>query len=89
MRSRWLLYSVIIRQGVLPLPDAHQLIRFHPKMALFPMNCVLRGFCACDARNVRLGGNPCAALLIEKIAHFQIGNSLVLFYETTSFLDGH
>jgi hypothetical protein len=43
-------------------------------MALFPMSGVLRGFSACDVLDVRLGGSPCAALLIEKIAHFQIGN---------------
>jgi len=42
------------------------------EMALFPMSCVLRGFAACDVLTVHLGGNPCAALLIEKIAHFQI-----------------
>jgi hypothetical protein len=38
---------------------------------------------------VRLGGIPCAALLIEKTAHFQIGNSLVPSSEIISFLDGH
>jgi hypothetical protein len=27
-----------------------------------------------DVRSVRLVVSPCAALLIEKIAHFQIGN---------------
>jgi hypothetical protein len=32
-------------------------------MALFPMSCVLRGFSACNVLHVRLGGNPCAALL--------------------------
>jgi hypothetical protein len=41
-------------------------------MALFPMSGVLRGFSACDVPDVRLGGNPCAALLIKKIAHFQM-----------------
>jgi hypothetical protein len=46
-------------------------------MALFPMSCVLRGFPACDVLNVRLGGNPCAALLIKKIAHFQNGKEFV------------
>ncbi len=50
------------------------LASFHPEMALFPMSCVLRGFSACNVLHVRLGGNPCAALLIEKTAHFQIGN---------------
>jgi hypothetical protein len=50
------------------------LISFHPEMALFPMSCVLRGFSAYDVLDVRFGENPCAALLIEKIAHFQIGN---------------
>ena len=58
-------------------------------MALFPMSGVLRGFSACDVLDVRLGGNPCAALLIEKIAHFQIGNPFVPSFETISFLDGH
>jgi hypothetical protein len=43
-------------------------------MALFPMSRVLRGFSACDVLKVRLGVNPCAALLIEKIAHFRIKN---------------
>jgi hypothetical protein len=38
------------------------------------MNGVLRGFIACDVHNVSLGGNPCAALFIKKIAQFQIGN---------------
>jgi len=41
----------------------------HPEMALFPLSGVLRGFCACDVGKVRLGINPCAALLREKIAH--------------------
>ena len=39
-------------------------------MALFRfvlMSGVLRGFSACDVLDVRLGGNPCAALLIEKL----------------------
>jgi len=58
-------------------------------MALFPMRGVLRGFSACGVPHVRLGGSPCAALLIEKIAHFQIGNSLVLSFETRLFSDGH
>jgi hypothetical protein len=62
---------------------------FHPEMAHFPMSCVLRGFSACDVPDVRLGGNPCAALLIEKIAHFQIGNALVPSSDIISFLDGH
>jgi hypothetical protein len=57
-------------------------------MALFPVSGVLRGFSACAVLDVRLGGNPCAALLIEKIAHFQIGNQFVLsFFETLSFSD--
>jgi hypothetical protein len=43
-------------------------------MALFPMSRVLRELSACDVPHVRLGVNPCAALLIKKIAHFQIGN---------------
>jgi len=50
---------------------------FHPEMALFPMSGVLRGFSACGVPDVRLGGNPYAALLIKKIAHFQIGNYLM------------
>jgi hypothetical protein len=37
------------------------------EMAIFPMSCVLRGFYACDVLNVRLGKNPCAVLLIEKL----------------------
>ena len=47
-------------------------------MALFPTSRVLRGFSACDVLDVGLGGNPCVALLIEKIAHFQIGKELML-----------
>ena len=47
-------------------------------MALFPMSRVLRGFFARNVLDVGLGENPCAALLIEKIAHFQIGNDFVL-----------
>jgi hypothetical protein len=41
------------------------------EMAIFPMSCVLRGFYACDVLDVRLGENPCVALFIEKIVHFQ------------------
>jgi hypothetical protein len=65
------------------------LISFHPEMALFPMSCVLRGFSAYDVLDVRFGENPCAALLIEKIAHFQIGNYSVLSPETKSYSHGH
>jgi hypothetical protein len=65
------------------------MISFHPEMALFPMSCVLRGFSACDVLDVRLGGNPCAALLIEKIAHFQIGNEFMLSFKTISFSHRH
>ncbi len=36
-------------------------------MALFPISGVLRGSSACGVLHVRLGVNPCAALLIEKI----------------------
>jgi hypothetical protein len=36
-------------------------------MALFPMSGVLRGFSACGVLDVRLGGNPWAVLLIEKL----------------------
>jgi len=43
-------------------------------MVFFPMSCVLRGFSACDVRDVRLGGNPCAALLIEKKSSFMKRN---------------
>ena len=35
-----------------------------------------------DVLHVRLGVNPCAALLFEKIAHFQIGNYLIPFSKT-------
>jgi hypothetical protein len=70
------------------LPDAGRLTIFHPEMALFPVSGVLRGFSACDVLDVRLGGNPCAALLIEKTAHFQIGNSFVLSFETIYFRMG-
>jgi hypothetical protein len=58
-------------------------------MAPFPMSSVPHGFSACDVLDVRLGGNPCAALLIEKIAHFQIGNEFVISFETISFSNGH
>jgi len=34
------------------------------------MSGVLRGFPSAAYLNVRLDANPCAALLIEKIAHF-------------------
>jgi hypothetical protein len=57
-------------------------------MVFFPMSGVLRGFSACDVLDVRLGGNPCAALLIEKIAHFQIGNHFVPSIEKILFSDG-
>jgi hypothetical protein len=49
---------------------------FHSEMPLFPMSCVLRGFSTFNVLDVRLGGNPCAAWLIEKTVHFQYGNSL-------------
>jgi hypothetical protein len=58
-------------------------------MALFPMSGVLRGFHACDVLDVRLGENPCAALLTGKTAHFQIGNPFMPSFETISFSDGH
>jgi hypothetical protein len=56
--------------------------RFHMEMALFPrvrqssLADSPRVF-ACGVLHVRLGVNPCAALLFEKIAHFRIGNYLV------------
>jgi capsule polysaccharide export protein KpsC/LpsZ len=34
---------------------------------------VLRGFCACDVLQVRLGENPCAALAIKKNPQLLIG----------------
>ena len=37
------------------------------------MACVLRGFCACDVLQVRLGENPCAALAIKKNPQLLIG----------------
>jgi hypothetical protein len=43
-------------------------------MALFPMSCVLRGFSPSTHWSYAPGKNPCAALPIEKIAHFQIEN---------------
>jgi hypothetical protein len=46
-------------------------------MALFPMSCVLRGFSACDVPDVRLGENPCAALLSNMIWGFETTSSLV------------
>jgi hypothetical protein len=52
------------------------------------MSYVLRGFFACDVPHVRLGVNPCAALLIEKIAHFQIGNELVRSFGNINFRMG-
>jgi len=48
-------------------------------MGPFPMGGVLRGFYVCGVLKVRLDENPCAALPIEKIAHFQIGNNFVPF----------
>ena len=35
-------------------------------MAFFPLAGVLRGFRACNVLQVRLGGNPCAALASKK-----------------------
>lgn len=52
---------------------------FHSEMALFPMNCVLRGFSTINGLNVRLGGNPRAALLIGKTAHFRFEKELIQF----------
>jgi hypothetical protein len=43
---------------------------FDPEMAIFPMSGVLRGFPPATYKLVRLGENPCAALLTEKISHF-------------------
>jgi hypothetical protein len=42
------------------------------------MSGVLRGFPTSTYRKHASGENPCAALLIEKISHLQIGNYLVL-----------
>ena len=39
------------------------------------MSGVLRGFLPAAYTNVRLDKNPCAALLIKKIAHFRRGDS--------------
>jgi len=39
-------------------------------MALFPVSGVLRGFLPSTYEPYASGKNPCAALLIEKIAHF-------------------
>ncbi len=50
---------------------------FHSEMALFPISCVLRGFSTINVLNVRLGGNPCAALLIEITAHFRFEKELM------------
>jgi hypothetical protein len=52
---------------------------YHSEMALFPMSGVLRGFTPA-VPNIRLGTNPCAALLIKKIAPFCIGNYSKHFY---------
>jgi hypothetical protein len=65
------------------------IVSFHLEMAFFPMSRVLRELSACDVPHVRLGVNPCAALLIEKIAHFQIGNKLVPSLQIILFSDGH
>jgi hypothetical protein len=70
-------YLAIPKTSRLQNAPSEPLTSFHPEMALFLMSRVLRGFSACDVPHVRLGVNPCAALLIEKIAHFQIGNELV------------
>jgi len=40
-------------------------------MALFPMSGVLRGFSVAAYLSTALTKKPCAALLIEKIAHLQ------------------
>jgi hypothetical protein len=40
------------------------------EMALFPLSVVLRGFPPATYHPVRLGENPCGALLSEKISHF-------------------
>jgi hypothetical protein len=47
-------------------------------MALFPMSGVLRGLTSSTYKKVRLVINPCAALLIEKIAHFQLESKSAL-----------
>jgi hypothetical protein len=53
--------------------SAETLVRFAEHLDLFES----------DAKSRRLAG------LIEKIAHFQIGNSLVLSFDIISFLDWH
>jgi hypothetical protein len=45
-------------------------------MNLFTLICVLRGFLACDVLHVRLGENPCAALISKKIFHLGIKNEI-------------
>ncbi len=39
-------------------------------MVPFSLSSVLRGFNACDVPKVRLGMNPCAALVSKKTPHF-------------------
>jgi hypothetical protein len=62
-------------------------------MALFPLSPaeggILRGFSPATYENVRLGGNPCAALLREKTAHFWIGNSNRYPSSKERLVDGH
>ena len=62
-------------RGILSLP--RHITSFHPEKDLFPMSGVLRGLPSAAYPNVRLNENPCAALLIEKISHFWIGNCQV------------
>jgi hypothetical protein len=40
-------------------------------MANFPMGCVLRGFMPSTYYQYASGINPCAALPIKKLSHFQ------------------
>jgi len=49
------------------------MVSFNPELAFFFDELRSPRVSACDVLHVRLGVNPCAALLIEKIAHLQIG----------------
>ena len=63
------LFAVLISPG--------SSVSYHPEMALFPMRLRSPRAYFLDVRKVRLFVTPCAALLIEKIAHFQIENYFV------------
>jgi hypothetical protein len=71
-----------------------QRISFHPEMALFPMSppeADSRGFSACDVPQYASAETLVSASggLIEKVAHFQIGNAFVLSFKKKLFSDGH